>query len=129
MTIWTIVNGALFGAAVLSHIAKFGKMGFAEGAKQIQKFDDAAMGGAILSGVAVALACTQTLAAYRQDLTYTSYALLFLSLGFRSQVGKIFQQREEDKVAEAMVKYLEAITDNVKSFAESFLKMSGPKAD
>lgn len=127
MTIWNVVNGTLFVGALLAHIAKFGKMDFAEGDKQIRQFDDAAMGGSILSAVAVALSCTQTLAAYRQDLTITAFSLLFLSLGFRYQVGKIFQRREEDKVAEAMAKYLDEVTAGVRRFTAGLLKMSDPK--
>lgn len=121
--IWNIVNSVLFVVAVLSHIARFGKIGFEEGAKLIRQFDDAAMGSAVLAAIAVTLSYTQSLAAYSQPLTTTAFAMLFLSLGFRYQVGKIFQQREEDKVAEAMVKYLDEVTNGVKSFTASLLKL------
>ena len=127
--IWNVVNGVLFAVAVLSHIVRFGKLDFEEGAKLIRQFDDAAMGASILSAIAVALAYTPGLLAHQRGLTYTAFALLFIGLGFRYQIGHIFQQRENDKVAEAMVRYLDEVTNGVKSFTASLLKLPDEKID
>lgn len=127
MIIWNVVNAVLFVGAAMSHIAKFGKMDYVEGSKLIVKFDDAAIGASILAAIAVALSYTQGLLAYQHNLLHTAFALLFLGLGFRYQVSRIFQQREDDKMAEAMAKHLDALADSVHTFTKSLIKLSDEK--
>jgi len=127
MIIWNVVNAVLFVGAAMSHIAKFGKMDYVEGSKLIVKFDDAAIGASILAAIAVALSYTRGLLAYQHNLLHTAFALLFLGLGFRYQVSRIFQQREDDKVAEAMAKHLDALSGSIRSFTDNLLKLSDEK--
>lgn len=128
MTIWNTVNGALLIGAAYLHIANLNEPDFAKGLVRIDKFNFAAITVSFIGALCICVASFMPSAIpYQGSLFPTGFGLLSLGLGFRYQVGRIYHQREEAKVAEAMAKYMEEVTAGVRRFTAGLLKMSDPK--
>ena len=124
MTLWNTINGALLLGAAYLHIANLNEPDFAKGLVRIDKFNFAAIAASSIGALCICVASFMPSAIpYQGSLFPAGFGLLSLGLGFRYQVGQIYHQREEAKVAEAMAKYMEEVTKNITDFANSLLKL------